>query len=61
MAYYENYLTTTEEKYAKGLVSALDLDDARVGQQVAAFNRSQAIYNFIIADSKFKKATGGEQ
>ncbi len=61
MAYYENYLATAEEKYTKGLVSALDLDDARVGRQVAAFNRSQAIYNFIIADSKFKKATGGEQ
>ncbi|HPN56714.1 MAG TPA: TolC family protein, partial [Candidatus Omnitrophota bacterium] len=60
MAYYDNNYMTAQEKHAKGLLSTLALDDARVSQQVALFNKKQAIYNFIIAKSKFEKATGGE-
>jgi outer membrane protein TolC len=60
IAYYGNNYITVQEKYSRGLLSALDLNDAKVSQQVALFNKKQAIYNFIIAQSKFKKATGGK-
>ena len=50
-----------QQKYEKGLSSALDLDDAAVSRRVSLFNKDQAVYQYILAQSAFEKAIGGKQ
>ncbi|MFA5087583.1 MAG: TolC family protein [Candidatus Omnitrophota bacterium] len=59
VAFYRNNLAQVQERYASGIMSFLDLDDALLSRQVSEFNKNQAIYNYIIAKNDFIKATGG--
>jgi outer membrane protein TolC len=56
---YNDYLLSTEDKYAQGISSSLELSDAKVKFAVSGFNQKQAIYDYIIAKESFAKATGG--
>ncbi len=56
---YEANFSTIKEKYAKGMSSTLDFDDANLSYQVALFTKNQAVYNYLVAHSAFEKATGG--
>ncbi|MDD4909126.1 MAG: TolC family protein [Candidatus Omnitrophica bacterium] len=58
-ALYKDNLETAEEKYEEGIASALDVDDSAVKYDITAFNKKQAIYDYIIAKASFDKATGG--
>lgn len=55
---YKNNLTEVKAKHQKGITSALDLEDARLKYDVSLFNRTQAIYDFRLAQSQFDKARG---
>ncbi|MCX5694916.1 MAG: TolC family protein [Candidatus Omnitrophica bacterium] len=57
--FYKNNLSTAEEKYAQGLISSLDRNDAQLKYAVSMFNQQQATYDYIIAKYNFDKATGG--
>jgi outer membrane protein TolC len=56
---YQDTLTVIQEKYKRGIVSSLDLNDAELGFEIALFNKDQAIYDYIIAKARLEKATGG--
>ena len=56
---YKNNLSTAIDRYAGGLVSALDNSDAQLKYEVAVFNQQQAVYDYAIAKFNFDKATGG--
>lgn len=56
----EDLLEVAETRYKEGQASTLDLDDAKLAYQVSLFNRTQAIYDYIVAKAKFDKATGGQ-
>lgn len=56
---YKNTLLVTQDKYKAGIASALDLDDASLGYEVAAFNQKQATYDYLLAKADFDKAAGG--
>lgn len=55
---YKNTLSVTQDKYKSGIVSALDLNDAALGYEVATFNQKQANYDYILAKADFQKAMG---
>ncbi len=57
--FYKNNLQTAQEKYAQGLVSLLDNDDAQLKYMISVFNQQQALYDYIIAKFNFDMATGG--
>jgi outer membrane protein len=59
LALYLDNLKVVKEKYNKGIVSSLDLNDATIGFRVAEFNKAETIYNYILAKARFDKATGG--
>ncbi len=56
---YRDNLKSLEEKYSQGIASLLDKGDAGLQYEVALFNQKQAIYDYVIAQSSFDKATGG--
>ncbi|MDP2928323.1 MAG: TolC family protein [Candidatus Omnitrophota bacterium] len=56
---YKNNLLTAEERYAQGLVSLLDKNDAQLKYAISVFNQQQAVYDYTIAKFNFDKATGG--
>lgn len=56
---YKDTFRISQEKYEQGLVSSLDLDDARLGYEVVLFNQKEASYDYLIAQAEFQKATGG--
>jgi len=56
---YNDYLSEIKDKYTQGISSSLELSDARIKYEVSAFNQKQAIYDYIIANESFAKATGG--
>lgn len=58
LIFYQKNLKNAQEKYANGLASILDLEDARLKFQVAGFNKHKAAYEYIIAQAKFYKAMG---
>jgi len=57
--FYRNYLNTVIQKKYAGQASFLEADDANLRYNVSMFNRSQAMYDYIIAKAGFDKATGG--
>jgi outer membrane protein len=56
---FKDNLSVFQEKYNAGIVSLLDLHDAQLSYLVALFNQIQAQYDYIVAKSRFDKATGG--
>ncbi len=52
-------LSGAREKYSRGIISLLDMNDANLKYEISAFNRKQAIYDYILAKASFDKATGG--
>ncbi|MFH0739022.1 MAG: TolC family protein [Candidatus Omnitrophota bacterium] len=56
---YTDNLSGAREKYSRGIVSLLDMNDANLKYEISAFNRKQAIYDYILAKASFDKATGG--
>lgn len=58
LLYYERNLQEIKEKTTKGITSTLDLEDALLGQTISLFNKNQSVFNYIIAQSEFDKATG---
>ena len=56
---YNDNFSTVKEKYREGITSVLDVSDASLKQELALFNKRQAIYDYIIAKASFDKATGG--
>ncbi len=59
IAAYKDTLSVAQDKYNAGIASGLDLDDVSLGYQVSLFNQKQAIYDYILAQAGFDKATGG--
>ena len=59
VSFYKQNLLTAQEKYAQGLVSLLDKDDAQLKYAVSVFNQQQSTYDYLIAKFNFDKATGG--
>ena len=55
----QDNLCVFQEKYNVGMISLLDLHDAKLSNEVAFFNQIQAQYDYIIAKAGFDKATGG--
>ncbi|MCX7926606.1 MAG: TolC family protein [Candidatus Omnitrophica bacterium] len=56
---YEDALISSEQKYRKGIISSLDLEDAKLRVAIARFNKAMADYEYLVARAKFDKATGG--
>jgi outer membrane protein len=56
---YADNLSGVREKYSRGVISLLDMNDANLKYEISAFNRKQAIYDYILAKASFDKATGG--
>ena len=56
---YSDNLSGVAEKYRQGIASLLDNEDAALKYEISSFNKKQAIYDYIIAQSSFDKATGG--
>lgn len=56
--FYEDNLRVIRDKYNKGIVSNLDLEDAELSLEIAKFNRKEAIYDYLIAKAKLEKAIG---
>lgn len=56
---YQDNLRGIQEKYNQGLSSSLEMEDVKVSAQVAEFNQTQMIYEYILAKEKFYKAMGG--
>jgi len=56
---YKNNFSTAKDRYAQGLVSLLDYNDAQLKYAVSVFNQQQAVYDYTIAKFNFDKATGG--
>jgi len=59
MEFYKSNLNTILQKKYRGEVSFLDADDANLGYNISMFNKSQAVYDYIVAKANFDKATGG--
>lgn len=57
---YENNVNVFQKKFEVGIVSEIDLHDAKLSQDVSLFNQSQAIYDYLIARAKFDRAAGGK-
>jgi outer membrane protein TolC len=51
-------LEEIKDKTAKGIASHLDLEDAKLSYKIALFNKDQAVYNYLIAQNAFDKASG---
>jgi outer membrane protein len=58
---YKDAFSVIQDKYNAGIASFLDLNDASLGYAVSLFNQKQAIYDYILAQAHFDKATGGER
>lgn len=56
---YAANLKSIQEKYAQGIASHLDLADAQLQNNIASFNKIEAIYQYLVAKLDFEKATGG--
>lgn len=56
---YSGHLSEVKDKYAQGISSSLELSDSSIKYEVSIFNQKQAIYDYIIANESFAKATGG--
>lgn len=56
---YKDALSVREKEYESGIASALDLNDASLGYEISRFNQKEAIYDYILAQASFDKATGG--
>jgi len=56
---YKDTLSVIQDKHKAGIASSLDLNDTSLGYQVSLFNQKQAIYDYLIAQASFDKATGG--
>lgn len=56
---YKDRLLVIKQKYQDGIMSKLDLDDANLSYDISLFNKNEAIYDYIVANSSFEKATGG--
>lgn len=59
VALYKNNFLTAKKRFAQGLISLLDNNDAQLKYAVSIFNQQQAVYDYIIAKFNFDKATGG--
>lgn len=55
---YADQLCVSRKKFKSGHISTLDLHDAMLQYEISVFNRSQAVYDYLIARSQFDKATG---
>ncbi len=60
LAVYKDNFSVMENKYRQGMISSLDLDDAKLKYKIAEFNKKQAIYDYIIAKSNFDISTGAQ-
>jgi len=56
---FKNNFWTAKERYAQGLASSLDKNDAQLKYAISIFNQQQASYDYTIAKFNFDKATGG--
>lgn len=56
---YEDSLKVIEDKYKSGIASSLELEDARLGLEVAQFNQKNAVYDYLSAKARLDKAMGG--
>lgn len=55
---YQDNLAVADRKYQEGILSSLDLDDARLRYEVAVFSKTQALYDYELAKVVFDQATG---
>ncbi|MDD5347378.1 MAG: TolC family protein [Candidatus Omnitrophica bacterium] len=56
---YEDNFVVIRQQYNAGIASALDTEDAQLGLTVAQFNKIIADYDYLIAQARFDRATGG--
>ena len=56
---YADNLSGAREKYSRGIISLLDMNDANLKYEISVFNKKQAIYDYILVKASFDKATGG--
>ncbi len=56
---YEDSLKVIENKYKSGIASSLETEDARLGLEVAQFNKKDAVYDYLTAKARLDKAMGG--
>lgn len=56
---YSDNLSAVRQKHGQGIASFLDMDDANLKYEISAFNKKQALYEYIIARNTFYKAAGG--
>jgi len=56
---YKDTLSVIQDKYKAGIASSLDLNDVSLGYEVSLFNQKQAVYDYILVQARFDKATGG--
>jgi outer membrane protein len=56
---YRDTFKVAQDKYNSGILSSLDLHDANLGYEISLFNQKQANYDYIVANARFDKATGG--
>jgi len=59
LAVFKDNLSTAQDKFEQGIVSSLDLDDAKLKHDISMFNKKQSVYDYFMAKSSFEKATGG--
>lgn len=56
---YKDNFSTLTDKYNSGISSSLDMEDGYLAYKVSVFNKSEAIYDYIIAKIDMDSATGG--
>ncbi|MFA6385089.1 MAG: TolC family protein [Candidatus Omnitrophota bacterium] len=47
------------KKFSEGIVSSLEVRDAMLAYDIALFNQTQSLYDYLTAKAAFDKATGG--
>lgn len=57
--FYQDNVRSIEEKHKQGIASLLDIHDAALKRDISLFAKKEAIYDYLIAQSNFDKATGG--
>jgi outer membrane protein TolC len=55
---YNNNLLTVKQKFKEGIASLLDMQDAVLKYSISRFNKTQAVYDYVIAKTNFDKAMG---
>ena len=59
LALFADALKAAKDKYAEGITSLLDVNDAELKYAIVLFNQKQAAYDYIVAKNNFERASGG--